>query len=204
VDFAPFDVLLRGSYRGNLMRLLCFALIQMAWDRVETSGHANHLTSDPYPGTPSHEVLLHVAFGDFQVANVSAEVQARTIGAAAHRPALPPGVHWDTSPLWEIPSLAYPHPGSALIYWDSGNFPPPNGNVPPAAQGDPAANPPVPPPPRPGDGKALSECALLSDEDPHGCPRRQPSARLQKSEFLKPAGVVINVCGDAPCEAPLR
>jgi hypothetical protein len=204
VDFSSFDILLRGAYRSNLMRLVAFALIQMPWDRVETSGHANHLTRDPYPGTPVHQVLLHVAWGDFQVANVSAEVEARSIGASAHQPALVPGLHWDVNPLWAIPTLAYPHPGSALVYWDSGNVAPPNGNVPPAAQGDPTASPPLPPPPRPVDGKALTECALRHEEDPHECPRRQPGARLQKSEFLKPGGMVIDVCGGARCEAPLN
>ena len=40
------------------------------------------MTKDPYVNTPPHEVLFHVGFGDHQVANVSAEVEARTVGAA--------------------------------------------------------------------------------------------------------------------------
>ena len=59
----------------------CFlSLIQLLWDRGEANGYAHHITSDPLPGTPAHNVLMHVAFGDHQVANVTAEVEARTIG----------------------------------------------------------------------------------------------------------------------------
>ena len=32
-------------------------------------------------------------------------------------------------------------------------------------------------------------------------PRNDPEARVQKSEFLKPDGAVIDVCGGAPCLA---
>ncbi len=38
-------------------------------------------------------------------------------------------------------------------------------------------------------------------EDPHGDPRNDPDARAQKSEFLKPDGAVVDVCGGAPCFA---
>ena len=42
--------------------------------------------TDPYADTPKHQVLLHVAFGDHQVANVATEVEARTLGLSVHRP----------------------------------------------------------------------------------------------------------------------
>jgi len=38
-------------------------------------------------------------------------------------------------------------------------------------------------------------------EDPHSAPRNEVAARLQKSEFLKVDGKVIDVCGTAPCFA---
>ncbi len=47
----------------------------MLWDRGEAAGYAQHMTSDPLPNTPTHEVMLQVAFADHQVANVSAEVE---------------------------------------------------------------------------------------------------------------------------------
>jgi hypothetical protein len=38
-------------------------------------------------------------------------------------------------------------------------------------------------------------------EDPHGAPRSEVAARVQKSEFLKVDGKVVEVCGTAPCFA---
>ena len=35
--------------------------------------------------------------------------------------------------------------------------------------------------------------------DPHELPRREASARLQKSEFLQVGGRLIDVCDDHPC-----
>ena len=136
-------------------------------------GYAHHMTSDPLPGTPAHQVLLHEAFGDHQVANVATEVEARTIGAALHTPALDPGRHSDVTPYYRIPVIgAYPYAGSALVVWDSGSPTPPTTNT----------------PPRPG-------------ADPHGHPRNTPSARDQKSEFLKIDGKVVDVCAGKPCYA---
>ena len=57
------------------------SLIQLLWDRGEANGYAHHMTGDPLPDTPAHKVLMHVAFGDHQVSNATAEVEARTIGA---------------------------------------------------------------------------------------------------------------------------
>ena len=75
---------------------LILGIVQMLWDRGEANGYAQHLTGDPYPDTPNHQVLMHVAFGDHQVANVATEVEARTLGArvapprARRRPVLRP------------------------------------------------------------------------------------------------------------------
>ena len=62
----------------------------MLWDRSDPNGYAHHMTTDPLPNTPPHKVLLHLAFGDHQVANVATEVEARTIGASIHQPAIAP------------------------------------------------------------------------------------------------------------------
>ena len=35
----------------------------------------------------------------------------------------------------------------------------------------------------------------------HGNPRATPAARVQKSEFLKVGGTVVDVCGGRPCFA---
>src|SRR5262245_34866570 len=140
-DFIDYSPVLYGSYPSELQRPLVFSLVQMLWDRAEADGFAEHMTSDPYPNTPPHQVLMHAAYGDHQVANITAEIEARTIGAQAYQPALDPGRHWDANPLWGIqPIGGFPYNGSAFVYWDGGpagfdgtiNFgtdSPPNENV---------------------------------------------------------------------------
>jgi hypothetical protein len=162
---------LYDSYPNELERPLLLSLIQLLWDRAEANGYAHHITGDPLPGTPAHNVLMHVAFGDHQVANVTAEVEARTIGASVRWPALAPGRHTDVNPYFGIPQIgAFPFGGSAMVLWDTGIPAPPTTNT----------------PPRQG-------------QDPHSAPRNSPLARRQKSEFLRSGGAVIDVCDGAPC-----
>jgi len=168
----PFG--LYDNYTNELERPLIFALMQMLWDRGEANGYAHHITTDPLPNTPAHTVLLHEAFGDHQVANITTEVEVRTIGASIRQPALLPGRHADVDPYFGIPAVpGYPFAGSALVVWDSGTPTPPTANIPNTA-----------------------------GNDPHGKPRSQATARMQKSEFLKPNGAVVDVCGGLPCPAP--
>lgn len=185
VDFDDFFLFLNFSYQDSYEIPLNIALLQMLWDRVEASGNATHITSDTYPGTPPKKILLHVAFGDHQVANVSAEVEARSIGARIHQPALAAGRHSDEQLPDDPGNKAYfgidplpagPYDGSAMIVFDSGTPTPPTGVI----------------PPRPAAGFG---------RDPHETPRRDPQAQLQKSEFMKTGGAVIDVCAGAPCTA---
>jgi hypothetical protein len=156
VDFenSPFSGLLFGFYPDKQEQQVIFVLMQMLWDRADANGYAHHMTDDPYPNTPSHQILLHVAFGDHQVTNVSAEVEARTIGAPLMQPALEDGKHWEADPFF-TPTADYPRWGSATVYWDSGNATPPNANIP-----------------------------AEHDGDPHEDPRREPGGALQKDVFL--------------------
>ena len=71
IDFDPFAQVLYPAYPDELTRPLLLSLIQTLWDRGEPNGYAWHMTDDPYPNTPAHTVLLHMAFGDHQVANVA-------------------------------------------------------------------------------------------------------------------------------------
>jgi hypothetical protein len=106
------------------------------------------------------------------VAPVTAENQARTIGARIHQPAVAPGRSPDAAPYWAIPALPSGlYAGSALVIWDSGTPAPPLGNVPPR-------------PPEHG-------------RDPHGDPRNTWAARAQKAHFLR-TGEVFDICG-GPC-----
>jgi len=176
-DFPAYQAILNPSYPDELDRIIGFPLLQMLWDRSEANGYAAHMTDDPYPGTPPHQVLMHVAFGDHQVANVTADIEARTIGAKLLRPGLAAGRSPDVEPFWGIRSIpALPWKGSAIVYWDSGTPAPPLGNVPPS---------------EPDFG-----------EDPHSRPRATPAAQLQKSEFLKTDGAVVDTCSGVPCLAP--
>jgi hypothetical protein len=174
VDGAQIPVGLYQNYPDQLERPLVISLIQMLWDRGEANGYAHHMTTDPLPNTPPHEVLMHVAFGDHQVAPVTAEVEARTIGAVTNPTPLDPGRHADVKPLWGIPRFDFtiPYTGSAIVYWDSGSPTPPTTNTPP-----------------------------LDGQDPHSHPRNDVKARRQKAAFLRPDGSVTEQCGGGPCYA---
>ena len=175
---APFY----AAYQDPAERQVIFGLMQMLWDRGEANGYAQHMTDNPYPNTPPHEVMLQAAFADHQVANVSAEVEARTIGApvmegldsAANVPlGSTERRHWAMPGKEAIEIAKYPYKGSALVYWDSGNATPPNGNIPPDHD------------PIPNDN---------NNGDPHGHPRDERAASWQEAHFLL-TGEMYDVCG---------
>ncbi len=177
VDFAQYESLFNAAYPSEVDRELVFGLIQPLWDRAEANGYAAHITRNPLPHTPSHHVILDVALGDHQVSDYTAEVMARTIGVRTNIGFLAPGRHWGVQPGWGMERFRGWWDGSALIYWDSGTALPPLFNVPPA---------PV---------------AGLAGHDPHSDPRNTYLTRVQKGLFLRPGGVVVDVCGGAPCKA---
>jgi hypothetical protein len=176
-------------------RPLILSLMQLLWDRGEPNGYAQAMTDEPLPDTPPHNVLLRVAFGDHQVANVTAEVEARTIGASIYSPALNSGRHWEAEPFSGL-SLSTSFPtsgGSMLVYYDSG---PPSWFGP---NGQGIATPPienVPPREEWGFGG-----------DPHEHPRRSLDGVRHAVTFLENG--VIESCetitpvpsGDAHCYA---
>jgi hypothetical protein len=176
IDFDVYEAILDPAYPDELDRTLGISLVQMLWDRGEANGYAQHMTEDPYPGTPEHAVLIHEAFGDHQVANVATEVEARTIGARAAKASLADGRSLDEEPLWGIRRIRrFPYDGSAIVVWDSGTPPSPPGNV------------------APMEG--------THGKDPHEDPRASTAARRQKAEFLKRGGRVVDVCEAEPCTA---
>jgi hypothetical protein len=173
-DFSTYALVLYPSYPNALQRPLLLALIQMLWDRSDPNGYAHHMTTDPLPNTPVHKVLMHEAFGDHQVANVGTEVEARTIGAFIHQPAIAAGRNSDVVPYYGIPAIpSDPFDGSGLVVWDSGAAPPPTTNTSPQ-----------------------------TGPDPHSDPRNSPVARQQKSDFLQTGGSIVDVCTGMPCTAP--
>ncbi|HUR50492.1 MAG TPA: hypothetical protein VMZ11_00040 [Mycobacteriales bacterium] len=177
VDFAQYESVFNAAYPSEIDRELAFGLIQPLWDRAENNGYAAHITRNPLPRTPVHQVLLHVGFGDHQVSNYTAEVMARTIGARTNLGFLAAGRHWGVQPGWGIPRFRGSWAGSALVYWDSGTARPPLMNLPP------------------------SEGPTLAGHDPHEDPRATYLARVQKGLFLRTGGTVVDVCRGAPCKA---
>jgi hypothetical protein len=164
-----------GGYTDPSLHALLLDLMQQLWDRGEADGYAQHMTSSPLPHTPSHKVLMHVAYGDFQVSQYAAAVEARTIGAKFHSPALDlPARNQDKNLFYGITAIpSYPYSGSAIVIWDSGP-----GQV---------ASPPV------------TNIPPSGSHDPHGDPRATVAARTQKSDFLQPGSVVNDVCSGQPC-----
>ena len=68
------------------------------------------MTSHPLPDTPSHQVLMQIAYGDHQVSMYAAAVQARTIGASAYQPALDLSTNRrrDRNLFYGIPTIRVP------------------------------------------------------------------------------------------------
>ena len=168
--------MLYTSYPDEIERPLLFSLIQQLWDRSDPNGYAQHMTTDPYPDTPAHTVLMQSAVGDHQVAKVAADVEARTIGAKIRATPVDPGRSNDVLPFFAIGRTGFPTASPVYEPWDAGaGVTPlaPNANVPPGAAG----------------------------ADPHGHPRRTAAAQDQKSGHLRIGGTIADHCAGAPCHS---
>jgi hypothetical protein len=176
-----------GGYPSVKDQGFLLSLAQMLWDRAESSGYAYHIENNTLPNTPSHAVLLQVAYGDHQVSMWSAESMARAIGARLRVPAVEPGRHPDSNAYVGLePVPAGEFRGSVLSLWD-------NGPVGGGAVNGGTAPPPITntPPYEPEFG-----------EDPHSRPRKDPVAQQQKHFFLMPDGVgrFVDTCDPSlPC-----
>jgi len=142
------------------------------------------MTSDPYPNTPAHDVLLSMAYGDHQVTNWATAVEARTIGAHIRTPTLDPGRSNEEIPFYGIPEVtSWPFSGSLFEVWDVGPLRDIGGGV---IKG-------TPPPP-------TTNIPNREGVDPHGPDAsEQVTGRQQVSDFLQPDGVFNDVCGPKPC-----
>ena len=115
-----YSNILDTAYPDQSQRMLILDLIQTLWDRADPNGYATHMTAAAagglLPNTPDHHVLLQVAWGDHQVANITAFTEARTIGADGMTPPLVKrrfGPYRD--PFWGIPAPPrFPYAGSAI------------------------------------------------------------------------------------------
>ena len=169
------------SYPQLKERQLIFSLMQILWDRAEPNGYAQHMTDDPYRNTPAHSVLMMAGYGDHQVANITAEVQARTIGARVLREdMLRPGRYWGVDDWYGLEPVDFSgntNGVSVLTVWDGGSRPTPITNT---------AIGPVEP-----------------NDDPHEWVRRTVAARAMKSAFLDHDSQIVDTCG-GPCLTDTR
>ncbi|HEY7152220.1 MAG TPA: hypothetical protein VH391_11115 [Solirubrobacterales bacterium] len=192
IDFADYALILYPSYPVEGERPLLMSMLQMMWDRGEPDGYANHMTTDPLPDTPAHKVLIEMAYGDHQVANVATEVEARTIGAPLRRPALDVGriPNAEASNFYAIPTLGPlsgpAADGSGMFVWDigpkrvegseiKGTDPPPTTNA------------------SPDDSFGVDPHDTVIDDS--------PLIRAQIANFIKVNGKITNPCADHPCYA---
>jgi hypothetical protein len=182
VDFDQYAMVAYDQYPDERVRPLWLGLLQMLWDRGEGDGYVHHIVGDPLPGTPDHNVLMHVAVGDHQVSTFQADVMARTIGARIRQPAIDDGRSLEDNPFFGIPTIGgFPFTGkAAVVYWDTGPVREEGGVT--------VGTPPAP----------LEDLPNREGADPHGRPRKDPHAQDQKLEFML-NGDVIDVCGASPC-----
>lgn len=91
---------------------LLLGLLGTGFDRLDPWTYGPHVVDDPLPGTPRHDVLLHIAKEDPSVHNEVSFFLARAIGA----PLLEPAVR----PVWGLETATYPHVGSGTVEFDFG------------------------------------------------------------------------------------
>lgn len=175
VDWPEYGTYLDAAYPNPDDEQIGLQLIQLLWDRGEADGYAQHLTSDPYPGTKAKQVFLIENYGDHQVPNLGTEMLARTIGAAEYAPAFS-RVTGSFTTSYGLPVLneSKSNP-AALELWDFGTATPPTNNIAPVnGSGD--------------------------EADPHDFGRSDPLIDGQIIAFLK-TGIIPDVCGSSACQA---
>ena len=155
-DFEPYFILIRQAYPNDLNRMLTYPLIQQLWDKAEPNGWYHHTVSDPLPATPAHKVLVHMATNDDEVSNVATEIMVRSMGI--------PQLTSVVKSYYNVPELAAPFDGSAMLESDEGDPAIPITNIPPG------------------------------DNNAHGAMRGRPAIQAQIDQFLRTGGNVQNFC----------
>jgi len=186
VDFDEFAQFLYLSYPDTKTHPLVFSIMQLLWDRGEPNGYAQHMTTQPLPGTPAHKVMIEMSYGDHQVTNTATQVEARTIGASIYRPFVGGvGRSPDVTPGYGIPTLgSLPRDGNAMFVWDIG----PLRTIGGTEFGTPFS-PITNTPPRIG-------------VDPHDLViESSASIRGQIGAYIKQGGQITAACGGEPCRA---
>ena len=111
-EFTPFVSMLRRSYPDVVEFVAIFSVMQQGFNRLEPLHFIDRITENPFPDTPSHRVMLHLAKEDAQVATVISYLMGRTVGAKLMVPAI--------RPVWGLEEVSYPYEGNSLIEYDFG------------------------------------------------------------------------------------
>lgn len=135
-DFTAFIGGLQLNFQSAIDQQIVLGLMQMFWDRMEGNGFAPYVTSNTFPNTPPHQLLLASALNDFQVTPLSTHLLARSVGAKNIQPTV--------RTVFGIEPVAGPYSGSGLIEFDFNTLlqpgvAVPSTNTPPV--GDPAYDP---------------------------------------------------------------
>jgi hypothetical protein len=77
---------------------------------IDPVNYAPAIVHEPFPDTPAHEVLLHVAKEDAQVHNEVSYILGRAIDVPLITPPL--------RPVWGFEEAPYPHEGSGMVEFD--------------------------------------------------------------------------------------
>jgi hypothetical protein len=182
VDWNEFAAIYDKAYTDPVDEQVVLQLAQLLWDRGENEGYAEHLTTNPYPGITAKQVFLIENYGDHQVANVSGEMLARTVGAQNHQPAFNPSflgaaprTNVPAVVQWGLSKLDQTKPTKAgVVLWDYGTPTPPTTDLAP-------------------NGPAYGA-------DPHGDGRGNASLLTQIVTFLT-TGVIPDMCGGQACQS---
>ncbi len=113
IDFTPLVGIIDLTYQQDDTIGVFLMALGTGWDTFDPLTFAPHLTDDPLPGTPSHQVLYHVAKEDREVVNEASFISARAAGASLMVPAV--------RPVFGLPEQTYPATiDAALVEVDFG------------------------------------------------------------------------------------
>ncbi len=129
VDFDQYFSLLQAGFVDSRDVQILLALTQMLWDRADPSSYSYKISTDTFPDTPAHQVLLRAAVGDHQVTTLGAHNMARAVGAK----------HLDTGirEVWGLEAVSGSNVGSTYVEYDFGLPMDPIQNIPQEACDDP-------------------------------------------------------------------
>jgi hypothetical protein len=172
VDFGSFLQILQGNYGSAENTQIVLGLMQMFWDRLEGDGFSPYITgTNLLPNTPSHNVLIGDAIGDYQVTPLGSQIVARTVGAVNLTPV--------NREIYGVPDMEGPYMGNGIVEFDFGlgsnsEITIPKTDLPPSCSG--------------------KDCTGATQYDPHDQVRIISVVYDQTDTFLR-TGNATNPCG---------